>query len=42
MDAIEPLGVFEALALNHKCCVGLVYVHYHGVIQRNIKSSNIR
>jgi len=26
MDAIGPLGVFEALALNHKCCVGLAYM----------------
>ena len=41
MDATGPLDVFETLALIHKCCIGLAYVHYHGVIHRDIKPGNI-
>lgn len=41
MDATGPLDVVEALALAHKCCVGLAYIHYHGVIHRDIKPGNI-
>jgi serine/threonine protein kinase len=33
--------VDEALAVIYKCCQGLAYVHYHGVIHRDIKPGNI-
>ena len=41
MDATGPLDVEEALSVMHKCCVGLAYIHYHGVIHRDIKPGNI-
>ena len=41
MIAIGPLHVDETLFVVHKCCVGLAYIHYHGVIHRDIKPGNI-
>ncbi len=39
--AVGPMDVDETLSVVHKCCVGLAYVHYHGVIHRDIKPGNI-
>jgi len=41
MIAVGPLDIDEALAVIYKCCVGLAYIHYHGVIHRDIKPGNI-
>ncbi len=41
MIAVGPMEVDETLAVVHKCCVGLAYIHYHGVIHRDIKPGNI-
>ena len=41
MDATGPLDIDEALSITHKCCVGLAYIHYHGVIHRDIKPGNV-
>lgn len=41
MQATGALGLEEALAVIYKCCVGLAYVHYNGVIHRDIKPGNI-
>ena len=39
--ATGPIDIDEALAIVHKCCMGLSYIHYHGVIHRDIKPGNI-
>ena len=36
-----PLDVDEALSVVYKCCMGLAYIHYNGVIHRDIKPGNI-
>ncbi|NKB39405.1 MAG: protein kinase [Gammaproteobacteria bacterium] len=41
MKATGPLDLDEALSVVYKCCVGLSYIHYHGVIHRDIKPGNI-
>jgi len=41
MIAVGPLEIDETLAIVHKCCVALAYVHYHGVIHRDVKPGNI-
>ena len=41
MIAVGPMEVDETLSVVHKCCVGLAYIHYHGVIHRDIKPGNI-
>ncbi|MFT7460266.1 MAG: serine/threonine protein kinase [Planctomycetota bacterium] len=41
MIAVGPMGIDETLSVVHKCCVGLAYIHYHGVIHRDIKPGNI-
>ena len=41
MDATGPLEFEEALNIAHKCCLGLEYIHYHGVVHRDIKPGNI-
>ncbi|MEK7281333.1 MAG: serine/threonine-protein kinase [Chloroflexota bacterium] len=41
MITTGPLNVDEALFVTYKCCLGLAYVHYHGVIHRDIKPGNI-
>lgn len=39
--AVGPMDIDETLSVVHKCCVGLAYIHYHGVIHRDIKPGNI-
>jgi len=39
--AVGPMDIDETLAVVYKCCVGLAYIHYHGVIHRDIKPGNI-
>jgi len=41
MIAVGPLEIDETLTIVHKCCTGLAYIHYHGVIHRDIKPGNI-
>ncbi len=41
MISIGSMAVDETLSVIHKCCVGLAYIHYHGVIHRDIKPGNI-
>ena len=41
MEATGPLDIDEALAITYKCCLGLGYIHFHGVIHRDIKPGNI-
>lgn len=41
MKATGPLDIDEALYIIYRCCVGLSYIHYHGVIHRDIKPGNI-
>ena len=41
MIAVGPMDIDEALAVVHKCCIGLAYIHYHGVIHRDVKPGNI-
>ena len=41
MIAVGLMDVDETLSVVHKCCVGLAYIHYHGVIHRDIKPGNI-
>lgn len=41
MIAVGPMEIDETLSVVHKCCVGLAYIHYHGVIHRDIKPGNI-
>lgn len=39
--AVGPMDVDETLSVVYKCCVGLAYIHYHGVIHRDVKPGNI-
>ena len=39
--AVGPMDVDETFSVVYKCCVGLAYIHYHGVIHRDIKPGNI-
>jgi len=41
MEASGPLEYEETLHIIHKCCLALEYIHYHGVIHRDIKPGNI-
>ncbi len=41
MISIGPMDVEETLSVIYKCCMGLAYIHYHGVIHRDIKPGNI-
>jgi len=41
MDVTGALGIDEALQVLYQCCVGLAYIHFHGVIHRDIKPGNV-
>jgi eukaryotic-like serine/threonine-protein kinase len=41
MINIGPMDVEETLSVIYKCCIGLAYIHYHGIIHRDIKPGNI-
>ena len=41
MKATGRLDLAEALMITFRSCVGLAYIHYHGVIHRDIKPGNI-
>ena len=41
MINIGPMDLEETLSVIYKCCIGLAYIHYHGVIHRDIKPGNI-
>ena len=41
IKATGPVDVDEALSIIFKCSMGLSYIHYHGVIHRDIKPGNI-
>lgn len=41
IKATGPIDVDEALSIIYKCSMGLSYIHYHGVIHRDIKPGNI-
>jgi serine/threonine-protein kinase len=41
MEVTGPLEFEEALNIAHKCCLGLEYIHYHGIVHRDIKPGNI-
>lgn len=41
MTSIGVMDVEETLSVIYKCCIGLAYIHYHGVIHRDIKPGNI-
>ncbi|MBI4697163.1 MAG: serine/threonine protein kinase [Gammaproteobacteria bacterium] len=41
LKATGPLELDEALAIAHACCRGLAYIHYHGIVHRDIKPGNI-
>ncbi len=41
MIAVGPMDIDETLSVTYKCCVGLAYIHYHGVIHRDVKPGNI-
>ncbi|MBT8446540.1 MAG: serine/threonine protein kinase [Gammaproteobacteria bacterium] len=41
MTAVGPLRLAEVLAIAYECCVGLAFIHYHGVIHRDIKPGNV-
>lgn len=41
MIYVGSMELEETLSVIHKCCKGLAYIHYHGVIHRDIKPGNI-
>jgi eukaryotic-like serine/threonine-protein kinase len=41
MISIGTMDVEETLSIIYKCCIGLAYIHYQGVIHRDIKPGNI-
>jgi serine/threonine protein kinase len=41
LESIGPMPIENVLSIVYKCAVGLAYIHYHGVIHRDIKLGNI-
>lgn len=41
MFSVDEMDIEEVLSVSYQCCLGLAYIHYHGVIHRDIKPANI-
>lgn len=41
MFSVDNMEIEEILSVAYQSCLGLAYIHYHGVIHRDIKPANI-